>query len=1037
MPQAQDNARVFFLIFLLFWLASSPDTGPGLIAGPTQIRNRIAHQRAAHGVLNSTEWGDFVPRLPDDPPETEYQYLNLTGFREEDNFAWEDLGRFKNRCEEWSRNAVGIPESQQPVWQNATGVVRGLWERSNASVSRTHSSYNLTHISPDVVWNGLNSDWSRNVTGREGKILVRIDDPEDAATEPEQLDPKIFHEDHIRARHVSTTVTVEDTDGTGNSWEMRLHGVHWPKSGALLFTTTSDKTLGGTLDRKERRAFTDQSDPWASTIDAPAEVWNPAPHCEYLLYVQIHPIDHDILGVQPSLTGPENIIKAIHNIENELRFPQGAPHTSTPKLQMSAVLYSPDCAFFLESKGPPAYAPADGEHLLGVKQEVFLHNVSTWLLGLAVVLFGQVQLLKLQMRETSTPSTLGRVSFYTGSVMLLADGVIFAGSAAWSLSASNTLLPSLVVTCVSFLSMTIGTFFLSEIYKVQEPEWRRQERERERQNPPTANPVRAEPPPIRSATTQDNTTTGRGRAVSPPIIIPSDQDIDAEIAEVNNASANNAILPAPVTAGTPAASLQTNGTPISTIFGRFVLIGICILFLSLAAVTWRPSLRVAYFNLIAFVYLSMWVPQIYRNVYRNCRQALSWQFVVGQSILRLLPIAYFYIWSENFAFAEPDWTAFAILIGWVWLQIWVLIGQSVLGPRFGLPKDWMPEAWEYHPVLKEDNIEAGGLPIGLVSAPNSPIIERIKSGDDGRDKKRTNIHVIDCAICREVLEVPVVKAGEDDPTAGGDIIFVTNMRLLNVKSHQLEEFFGDSIPDYAILSHTWGEVEVTFQGLQHWTHKWKRGYVKIKRTCQLAAEDGLEWVAINSMFEWYRNSRICYIFLEDVPSPVLGKHNEEAFCKARWFTRGWTLQEFIAPINIKLFDSSWEMVKSTDCSFIAGHFTTEEEPSSRLYRASHFERDLLQHFTGIDRNDWGSADVPTILSWAANRRTSRLEDMAYCLLGLLDVKMPLLYGEGSNAFPRLLEEVIKKSNSHGMLAAWYGIRMFEREIHEDPSPRRA
>ncbi|KAJ8108391.1 hypothetical protein ONZ43_g6441 [Nemania bipapillata] len=417
MPQAQDNAR--------------------LIAGPTQIRNRIAHQRAAHDALNNTDWGDFVPRLLDDLPEAEHKYLNLTGFREEDNFAWEDLGRFKSRCEEWSRNAVGIPEAQEPVWQNATGVVRGSWERFNASVSRTHASYNLTHIDPDVAWNGLNSDWSRNATGREGKILVRIENPEDAATEPDQLDPGVlYHRDRIRARHVSTTVTIEDVDGSGHSWDMRLHGVHWPREGAMLFTTTSDKyagifglphlttkedffesskallarALGRTLDRRERRAFTDQYDPWASTVDAPAEVWNPAPHCEYLLYVQIHPVDHDVLQVQPSLAGPENIAK------------------------MSAVLYSPDCAFFLESKGPPAYSPVDGQHLIGVKQEVFLHNVSTWLLGLALVMFGQLQSLKLQMRETSTPSTLGRVSFYTTSVMMLADGIIFAGSAAWTLS---------------------------------------------------------------------------------------------------------------------------------------------------------------------------------------------------------------------------------------------------------------------------------------------------------------------------------------------------------------------------------------------------------------------------------------------------------------------------------------------------------------------------------------------------------------------------------------------------------------------------
>ncbi|KAI1175499.1 hypothetical protein F4777DRAFT_550138 [Nemania sp. FL0916] len=825
MPQAQDNARVFFLIFLLFWLASSPDTGPGLIAGPAQIRTRIAHQRAAHDVLNSTAWGDFAPRQADDPPEDEpepesdtapetepeaesqYRYLNLTGFRKEDGFAWDDLGRFKNRCEEWSRNAVGIPETQEPVWQNATGVVRGSWERVNASVVRTHASYNLSQISPNVAWNGLTSDWSRNTTGHEGKMLVRINDADDAATEPEHVGLRGLHDSGggARARHVSTTVTIEDVDGTGSSWDMRLHGVHWPKEGALLFTTTSDKyagifglphlttrpeffessrallnrTLGETLDKKERRALTDQSDPWASTVDAPAEVWNPTPHCEYLLYIQIHPLDHDVLQVQPSLTGPENIVKAIHEIEDELRFPQGTPHRVTPRLQMSAVLYSPDCAFFLESKGPPAYAPADGEHLSGVKQEVFLHNVSTWLLGLALVLFGQLQSLKSQMRETSTPSTLGRVSFYTGALMLLADGIIFAGSAAWSLSASNTLLPSLVVTCVSFLSMTTGVFFLAEIYKVQEPEWRRQDRERERQNTPVTNAPRPQPPPQDApATTTENTPAERPRAVSPPIIIPSDQDIDAEIAEVTNT------LPAPATAGTPAGNSQNGVMPISTIFGRFVLIGICILFLSLAAVTWRPSLRSAYFNFVAFIYLSMWTPQIYRNVYRNCRQALSWQFVVGQSILRLLPIAYFYIWSGNFAFAEPDWTAFMVLGGWLWSQIWILVGQSVLGPRFGLPSGWMPEAWEYHPVLREDNIEAGGLPIGLVSAPNSPVIERVKSGDDAKDKKRTNIHVIDCAICREDLEVPVVRAGEDDPTAGGVAgVFARRMYMVTPCRH--------------------------------------------------------------------------------------------------------------------------------------------------------------------------------------------------------------------------------------------------------------
>ncbi|KAI1337534.1 hypothetical protein F5Y15DRAFT_390668 [Xylariaceae sp. FL0016] len=834
MPQPQDNARVFFLILVLFWFASSPDSGPGIISGPALVKTRLERQRFAHSVLNSTYWGDFAPRLVDDPPdpendpeqneeivqdknegeEREYKYLNLTGFRREDNFAWEDLGRFKDKCELWSENAVGRPESQLPVWQNATGVVRGLFIRANGSSPRYHSSYNLTETAPGVTWNGIDNDWARNVTGKEGKMLLRIDDDAGANTEPEVVDPRILGESEITAREVAVTVSVDDVEGTGTSWDMRLHGVHWPKQGSMLFTTTSEKyagifglphlttrpelfdssrallnrTLDGVLQKREQRAFTDQIDPWASSLDNPgeaAEAWSPTPHCEYLLYIQIHPVDNDLLHVQPSLTGPENIAKAIQTIEDELRFPRGTPYWTTPRLQMSAIVFSPDCGFFLESKGPPAFPPADGEHLLGVKQEVFLRSVSTWMLGLALIIFGQVQLLKLQMRETSTPSTLGRVSFYTGSIMLLADGITFAGSAAWTLSASTTLLPSLIITCMSFLAMTVGTFFLSEIHKIQEPEWRRQERDRERERQNTSQNTTPRPPstpanglaprstdvPANTAAPRPNLSiTTNERPASPPIIVPSDQDVDAEIEEVtNNNNSANATLPAPATAATAATTPPDNGTPLSSVYGKFVFVGICILFLSLAAATWRPVLRSAYFNLLAFIYLSFWTPQIYRNVYRNCRRALSWHFVIGQSVLRLLPIAYFYLLSDNFAFAEPDWTAFAFLAGWVLIQIWILVAQSVLGPRFGLPKGWMPEAWEYHPVLREDNIEAGGLPIGLVSTPSSPTLERVKSGDEfkDKDKKRTNIHVIDCAICREDLEVPVVKAGDDDPTAGG------------------------------------------------------------------------------------------------------------------------------------------------------------------------------------------------------------------------------------------------------------------------------
>ncbi|KAK8047705.1 Transmembrane E3 ubiquitin-protein ligase 1 [Apiospora saccharicola] len=751
MPPPQDNARVVFLIILLFWVATSPDNGPGFVAAPSLTRARLARQRHAHGVLNTTDWGAFAPHLhlddPPPPPDLEHGgnitlptgYLNLTGFRKEDGLAWEDLGRFKSRCEAWSHNAVGDPESQSPVWQNVSGVVKGPWVRRNASVHRDHSSYNLTAMTPNIEWVGRQADWLRNATGSEGKMMLRIEDEEEAGTEPETPKSKGLRimPAEVIAREVSATVTIDDDEGTGATFDMRLHGVHWPRQGALLLTTTSEKfagifglphlttrqdfyessksllnrTLDEVLQRKEKRTFSDPTNPWAASLDSPGEGWTPAPHCEYVMYIQIHPPDKDILQLEPTLTGPEDAVQAIADLEYELRFPRGAPQQRHPKLQMSAIVYSPDCAYFLETRGPPEFPPADGLHLVGWKQEFWLHSVSTWLLGFAFIIFCQVQLLKMQIKETSTPSTLGRVSFYTASIILLADGITFLGSSAWN-AAANTILSTAA----------------------------------RRANP---------------------------RPPSPPIIIPSDQDIDAEIEEVTNGT-TAAGLPTPATAANPAPAPPA-GPTVSTIFGRFILIGISILFLSLAAITWRPHIRTTYFNMLAFTYLSLWVPQIYRNIYRNCRRAFSWRFVVGQSVLRLLPISYFYTAKDNFAFAEPDWTAFAVLAGWLWVQIWILVGQNVLGPRFGLPKDWMPEAWEYHPILREDNVESGGLPIGLVSvsAPRSPSLERRKSGDGNSGsgaggKQATKIHVIDCAICREVLEVPVIKAGEADPaTVGG------------------------------------------------------------------------------------------------------------------------------------------------------------------------------------------------------------------------------------------------------------------------------
>lgn len=240
------------------------------------------------------------------------------------------------------------------------------------------------------------------------------------------------------------------------------------------------------------------------------------------------------------------------------------------------------------------------------------------------------------------------------------------------------------------------------------------------------------------------------------------------------------------------------------------------------------------------------------------------------------------------------------------------------------------------------------------------------------------------------------------------------MRLLNANTLQLVEFVSD-IPPYAILSHTWGPEEVTFQDMQSPERDRKKGFAKVVGCCRQARLDTIEWVwidtccidktsstelseAINSMYAWYRDSQICYAYLEDVP-PERGDGSFpwHEFKRARWFTRGWCLQELIAPATVEFYAADWSELgtKSSLCDKI--------EARTGIPRAVLLDRNL------------GACSVAQKMSWASQRSTSREEDEAYCLLGIFNVNMPLLYGEGKRAFLRLQEEIIKQTEDYSFL----------------------
>lgn len=287
---------------------------------------------------------------------------------------------------------------------------------------------------------------------------------------------------------------------------------------------------------------------------------------------------------------------------------------------------------------------------------------------------------------------------------------------------------------------------------------------------------------------------------------------------------------------------------------------------------------------------------------------------------------------------------------------------------------------------------------------------------------------------------------------------------------------------YAILSHTWGEEddEVNFNDLdKHDIVIRKKGFAKIRFTCAQAWSDGLSyaWVdsccidkssstelseAINSMYLWYQHAAICYVYLGDLsgqcprlydmqtcevflaepaesntsisgrlqmsyqppgrsnpfrlshkslqpPSRREGSSSDvltwlSRLKECRWFWRGWTLQELIAPQELLFFGEDWNLVGSVP---------------DLLY--------TISNITGIDsivltrRCELKELSVAKKLSWAAHRATTRVEDEAYCLLGLLNINMTLLYGEGEKAFVRLQEEIIKTSADTSLFAWFRGL----------------
>lgn len=737
------DPRATLVIILLLFIFFSPEQ-PVLRyhTQSEQDRLRVEKEQDFNALANSS--------LGDLPSPG----LNLTGFRSEDGYQWDHLltaqtlSRYQHE-QSWKDAA------QAPVYHDVNGEVKGDFVRNDVRWDTTRK-LNLTMLDPTTEY--LTNVYERNVTDAKGNLSINL--------------AELKKISNFYPRELKAVLTVYTDSSPGSGWDFKLRGIHFPRGSIIL--TTSSKKFNALPALPHFTASQEEFERATSVMNTSiTKIWDsidqgqrgddnsfiPAPKCELVVWLQ-----------QKPLIGSYYYIE---EIEEELRNPEGAPIGQPPLMAFSAVVFSPDCGYILEA-----------DTVYGPKAEVFSALYRRLVAALCMIVMLQIWLLKRQMERCATPSTRSRVSYHTFGIAAFGDGlVLFALIGVLVIDVSAFL----IVGAAGFLCCIHVAFlevkFIFDIWTVQVGDPTNAQRERQRRAAATAATI--------TTTTANNTTTTPS---TNPSTEPNNPTLTTTSAPTTNPPppppprTSSPGLPLPATAPNPNApttilltsdqdtTLLTNTTlddppraSFASLYSRFYFALLNLMFFTLWATSWPPGPRQTYFTILSLSFFSLWLPQIHRNIMRNCRKALSWEYVLGTSVLRAVPVLYWYIDERNILSATSNPRTAAVLLGWLSLQILVLVSQQFLGPRMFVPERWCPPAYDYHPVLYDD-LEAGGLPIGEITSASEG-----KDVEGGRDKDRDGAayghghgsrKLFDCAICMNEIDVPVVSK---DEKLGGDV----------------------------------------------------------------------------------------------------------------------------------------------------------------------------------------------------------------------------------------------------------------------------
>lgn len=503
---------------------------------------------------------------------------------------------------------------------------------------------------------------------------------------------------------VELVIRVKDIYGGRETVLAGFRGYHDVSHGAMVATTSwegRDALAWMWLDeqggKKRWNATRVSSERWIKRLmkrvkergpEAAEEVEEGEKKCDYVVWLQLHPVD---------LSREEMDL-----VEQELRQPTGVTMPGVPVVEVAVMLWSPTCGGVVTSA-----------EMVGDKVEVFFGRVSAVGLGAALVTVLQMGALIRQMEKSSTPSTVSRVSFWTMGVLAMQDGywfLVFMIVAIYLGTPHNPHFPHSILTSSiegCFLPLATASFFylilltmfemrfLLKAYKIQRPE------------PPSPSPAPHRPP------------------------TPSS-------------------LPAPVTT-TPAPSSRTR-TDLSTLQTRFYFFLLAALILTLHATSWSPLYRDTFFHLLLLLSNSFWAPQIYRNIYRGTRRPFAFEFIIGTTLCRMVPMAYLYLYPKNVFNISPHPLSVVGVAAWQLTQVSILAAQAFFGARCVVPRilvDRLPHVWDYH---APPYLAGAGDEEGMEAEAAVGLLEGVEQGEGGEEQEEG-----DCAICM----TPVERVGRD------------------------------------------------------------------------------------------------------------------------------------------------------------------------------------------------------------------------------------------------------------------------------------